>query len=113
MDVGEPEVAALELIGQPGVIDAEAVEQGGLDVVDMNGVFDDVVAVVVGFTNDCTGLYAAPGHPHREAAGMMIATVIGISKPTLAVYGAAKFATPDDKRVFEQAALFEIENKGG
>src|SRR5687768_17363691 len=47
MHVGQPEVAALKPIDEPRVVDAEAVEGGGLEVVDVDGVFDDVVTVVV------------------------------------------------------------------
>ena len=37
MHVGEAVVAALELEGQPGVIDAEAVQHGGVQIVDVHG----------------------------------------------------------------------------
>ena len=48
MDVGQAVVAALELEGQPGVVDAQAVEDRGVQVVDVDRVLDDVVAEVVG-----------------------------------------------------------------
>ena len=41
----------MELIREAGVIDAEAVEDGGLEVVDVDGVGGDVVGKVVGFTD--------------------------------------------------------------
>ena len=52
---------ALEFVGQPLVIDAEAVQNGGLQIVDMNRVCDRVVAVIVGFS-PCTmpGLMPPP-----------------------------------------------------
>ena len=44
-DVGQAVVAALEFVGEAFVVDAEEVEEGGLKVVDVDGVFGDVVAV--------------------------------------------------------------------
>ena len=38
VDIGQPEMAALELVGQLGVIDAEAVQDGGVEVVDVDGI---------------------------------------------------------------------------
>ncbi len=47
VDVGEAVVAALEAVGEPGVVEAEQVQGGRVQVVDVDGVFDDVVAEVV------------------------------------------------------------------
>ena len=48
MDVGEPEVAPLVAEGELGVVDAEQVQDRGLEVVDVDRVLGDVVAEVVG-----------------------------------------------------------------
>ncbi len=48
MDVGQAEVAALEPVGQLRVVDAEQVQDRGLEVVDVDRVLGDVVAEVVG-----------------------------------------------------------------
>ena len=48
VDVGQPEVAAGVAIGQPGVIEAQQVEDRGVEVVDVDLVVDGVVAVIVG-----------------------------------------------------------------
>ena len=42
MHVGQAEVAALVTVGQLGVVEAEQVEQGGVQVVDVNGVLGRV-----------------------------------------------------------------------
>ena len=44
MNVGQAEVAALEFEGEPRVIDAHAVQNGGVEIMHMHGIFDDVVA---------------------------------------------------------------------
>ena len=68
-------VAALEL-KSAGVVDAQAVQDRGVQVVDVDGVLDDVVAVVVGLAVGDAGLDAAAGQPDREAARMVVAAVI-------------------------------------
>lgn len=46
-DAGQSGVEALELMREPQVIDTQAVEDGGVDVVHMHRVFRDVVGEVV------------------------------------------------------------------
>ena len=65
VDVGQPVVAALEVVGQPFVVDAQEVEDRGLEVVDVDGVLGDVVAEVVGLAVGDAGLDAAAGEPDR------------------------------------------------
>ncbi len=48
MHVGEPEVAALETVGEFFVVEAELVQQRGVEVVHVNGISHDVEAEVVG-----------------------------------------------------------------
>ena len=71
MHVGEAEVAACVAVGEAGVVDAELMEEGGMQVVDFDGVFDGVFAGVVGLTMDMAGLEAAACDPDGEAVAMM------------------------------------------
>ena len=48
VDVGQTEVAPLGADREPEVIDAEEVEERGMEVVDRDGILDDAVAEVVG-----------------------------------------------------------------
>ncbi len=50
-NVGQPEMAALEFVGQPLVVDAQAMQDGRLQIVDVHRVGDHVVAVVVGLAD--------------------------------------------------------------
>ena len=52
MHVGEAEVAALETVGEFLVIEAEEVEERGVEVVDVDFVFDDAEAEFVGRAED-------------------------------------------------------------
>ncbi len=60
MHVGESEIAFLGAVGEAFVIEAEAVEQRGLDVVNVDGVLGDVVAEIVGGTVNEAGFDTAP-----------------------------------------------------
>ncbi len=64
MHIGEAVVAALELEGELFVVDAELVEDGGVEVVDADGILGDVVGVVVGLADGLSRLDAAAGEPH-------------------------------------------------
>ena len=48
VDIGQAEVAALVLVGELLMINPELVEQGGVEVVHVHGILDDIVAVVIG-----------------------------------------------------------------
>src|SRR6266566_2484583 len=94
-DVGQTEVPALEFVGEALMIDAQAVENRGLQVVNVDWIGDDVVAVIVRLAEHRAGLYAAAGHPHAEAARMVIAAVVGLHQLALAIDRTPKFSAPD------------------
>lgn len=69
------EVAALESRGELGVIEAELVEDGRVEVMDVDFVFDCVEAEVVGLAVVDTAFDAAAGEPHGEGVGVVIAAI--------------------------------------
>jgi hypothetical protein len=109
-DAGWFLVESLEAKGKAIVIHSEAVEDGGVEVADVDGIFGDVVGKVVGLSVADTAFDAAAGQPEAEAAAVVVAAGANLS---LAVNGASKLATPDDKRVVQQAALFEVGDERG
>src|SRR5688500_5637099 len=90
MHVRQPEVAALEAEGEFGVVEAEEVEEGGVQVVDVDLVLGGVEAELVGLAEGEPRFDAAAGQPHAEAVGMMVAAVVA----TLDHRRAAEFAPP-------------------
>lgn len=48
MHISEAEIAALVFVGELLMINPELVEQGGVEVVHVHGILDDIVAVVIG-----------------------------------------------------------------
>src|SRR2546425_4902907 len=62
-DISQPKVPTLKAIGQAGVVDAQTVQNGGLQVVDMNRIFQDVEPEVICLSDHLAGLDAATGKP--------------------------------------------------
>ena len=93
-------------IGQLRVVDAEAVEDRRLQVVDVDGVFGDVVAEFVGFADDGSRFGAAAGQPHGEREGVVVAAFAAgnVAAANFIHGGAAELAAPDYERFLEQAA---------
>ena len=89
---------------EPFMIDAELVENRGVDVVDVRG-----MRAVGGFEAPLVGLAigaafdASSTHPVREDEGIVIATFAA-----LRAGHAAEFGGPENDRVLEHAALLEV-----
>ncbi len=94
------------------MIDAKKMQDGGVQIVDMHAIHRDIEAKLVGLTKGDTGPDAAARHPHGEAAGVVIASMVGRVDITLADGRATELATPDDQRLIEQAAPLQIEHQG-
>ena len=109
-DVGQPEVAALEPVSQPGMVEAEEVEDRGVQVVYMDPILHDVESELVGLAIADTRLDAAAGHPHRERVGMMVTAVVA---PALYHRRAAELSTPDDEGILEHPPLLQVLDQRG
>ena len=72
-DAGEFGVEAAEGVGEAFVVDAEDVEHRGVQVAEVDRVFGDVVAEVVGAAVFDAGLHAGAGEPDGEAAAVVVA----------------------------------------
>src|SRR5262245_48152898 len=94
MHIGQPEVAAAVAEGELLVVEADEVEDGGVEVVDVDAVFDGLVAEFVGGAVDVAALDAAAGEPHGEAEAVVVATLVALGSG-----GAAEFTAPDHQRL--------------
>lgn len=63
MDVGQAEIAALETVGQLGVVQTQLVKDRRLKIMHVNRVASDIVGIVVGFTVYRSWLNATPREP--------------------------------------------------
>ena len=101
-------------VGEAFVVDAKQVQQGGLKIMDVDGVLGGVHSKGVTGTIGDARLHAAAGHPSREGIGMMIAApLLAVFHVALQKGRAAKFTAPNDERVIEQPALLEITQQSG
>ena len=75
LDPGQTLVESLKRGREATIIDSHQVQDRRIQIANVNGVFDDVVAEVVGFAMHAAAANAAARHPHRKALGMMVATV--------------------------------------
>jgi len=113
VNVGESESSSLVAVGESFVVDAEQVHEGGLEVVEVDGVVGDVVAEGVGFAEGDTAFDTAAGHPHGEASGVVVAAEVLADEFALAVVGSPELAAPDDEGVVEHASSFEVADQCG
>ena len=64
MNIRQPEVTALVAVRQSFVVEAHAVQNRGVQIVNVYGIFDNVVAVIIGLTERRSGLDATASQPH-------------------------------------------------
>src|SRR5258706_16402598 len=105
-------MAALVQERQARVLDSQAMENGGLQVVHMDRVFRDVVAIVVRFAESHARLDTAACHPYGETSGVMIAAVVGRGESALAINCPAEFSAPNHQSVVEHATLPQVRQQG-
>ena len=108
MHVCQPEVSPLVPVGKLLVIDAEAMQHGRVEVVDVYWLVDHVVAEIIRFAVDNTRLHTATCHPFGVATGMVVPPVVGLRQATLAIDRSSEFSAPDHQRVIQHAALLEV-----
>lgn len=84
-----------------------------MQVADMYGIFDNVVAEIVSLAVMHAALDAATGKPTGKTARMVVATIVVVRQLTLAINRSPELATKNDQRVIQQTALFQVRQKCG
>src|SRR5581483_11038178 len=109
-DVGQAKIAAHVPIGQAGVIEAQALQDRRLQIVNVHFVLDYAHAQFVRLADHRAALHAAAGHPEAPCQRMevtaAVADFVGIAN--LHQRRASEFARPDDQGRIEQTALFQV-----
>ena len=75
--VGQAEVSAVVAVGQLGVVQANQVQDRGVQVVDAHAVGHGLEADVVGRAVGHAAADACPGHPHGEGVGGRVVPSLG------------------------------------
>src|SRR5262245_58736218 len=124
LDAGQSLVETLEPESQAAVIDPQLVQDGGIQVIDVDRVvletgrpmavlIDDVVAVLVGPTVLDSPFDPSTRKPGGKAAGVMVPPVVGVVLLALAVDRAPELPRADDQRVLKHITCFEVPNQTG
>src|SRR5262245_2494278 len=95
MHVRQPKITSLETERQAAVVEAEEVEDCGLEIVDVDAVFDRGETELVGLAEGEAGADAGAREPHGHGVDVMVAAD-GVA--VLAHRSAAKLPAPDDER---------------
>ena len=113
MHIGQAKIATLVPECQSLVVDTQAVQNGGIEIVDMDRVLQHVVAEIVRLAMHDSRFDAAACHPLCVTARMVIAAVVRFCEAALAINRASKLATPNDERVVQHASLLQIIDQRG
>src|SRR5512135_2800674 len=108
LGVGQAVVATFVRVGDPTVVEAKGVQQGGLKIVDGDGVLNGRVTEVVGRAVDVTGLETAAGQPEGEAVAVMVAAVLPLRDRQT-----SELARPENDRLVKQSPLLEVAHERG
>jgi hypothetical protein len=99
--IRQPKPSSLMLENQFFMVYSQKVEQGGLEIMHMYGVFDNIVAKFTGFTMGVSLLDTTPCHPHGKTPWVVIATVIFFCQLPLRIIGSAKLSSPDNQGIIQ------------
>src|SRR4051794_38793394 len=73
VNVRQTVIAPLEAVGQLLVVQAEQVQNSRLQIVNVDGILNDVIAEVVGGAHGDAPLDSSAGQPHRIGVLMVVA----------------------------------------
>ena len=71
--ISQAEFAALETVGQSSVIKSQAIQQSRVQIVNRNGIVNNVIPDIVRATDGDAGFDPAACDPHGKCARMMVA----------------------------------------
>src|SRR5262245_29218477 len=106
--IRQSELAPLEFISQLCVIDAHQMQEGRVQVMNADGIDNRVVTYLVRFANGHARFDASAREPYRERPRVVIASEKLRPAAGFVHRRTSEFAAPDDDRVFEQIAVFQL-----
>ena len=109
---GEPFGKPLKSISEPLVVNPQTMEDCCVQVMHVNRVPDDIVAVIVRLTVFDSRTHAAAREPRGKTAAVMVTAVVVFGKFTLAIDGPTEFTSPDYQRLVEHSSLLEVMDQG-
>ena len=111
--VGEALEASGVVVGELHVVQSQAVQDGGMQVVQMVDVFGGLDAQLVGGSDHGAPLDAGAGKPHDHGVLVVVAARMGAEEVHGVVGGAAELAAPDHQGFVEQPPPLEVLEETG
>ncbi len=112
MHVGESEVAAGVAIGELLVVESQAMQHRGVQVVDVHRFLLGFETEFIGRAVNVSATYSTARHPHREPMVIVVAAVHLACVCSLFRQfdhrGPAELTAPQHQRFIQKTALFEI-----
>ena len=108
LHTGKSLIETQVFVGEAFVVDAQSPEDCSVEVVDVHGIFDDVVGEIICLAIFKSRFESTARHPHGKATSMMVAPMVVLGQFSLRINGSSKFTSTDHDRILEQPTLFEI-----
>src|SRR5262245_4742619 len=108
MDISQSVITALKPVGQARVIDAEAMQGSGIEIMDVHATALNVKPVVIGLAVRNPRSYATARQPHRKTPPVMVAAIVLSTEIPLAIHRPAELTTPNHERLIQQPPPLEI-----
>jgi hypothetical protein len=109
MNICESKVAARVSKRESLMVETEAVQHGGMQIVNTYGVCCRAKTKLISGTVHCSPTNTATSQPDCETPVVMVAAGLRLAVGAeFHCRSAAKFATPEDQCIFEEAPLFEV-----
>jgi hypothetical protein len=112
MDVGQSKRPTCVSEYQAFMIDAQLMQDCGLDVMHMNWIFDGSEAEFIGLSERLPAANPTSSHPHGECLWVVVAAQLASQGYTCFNHGrSSELAAPYDQRLVQHASLFQIEDQ--
>ena len=110
----QAEVESLKAEGKTGVINSHEFKNGGLKIMNVNGVLDHVKTQLIGLAQSYAWFRSSARHPHGEGLGVMISPIATSQRCAgLDHRGSSKFTAPNDQGVLQHPKSLEILHESG
>ena len=80
------------------MIESHEMQDGSMEVVDVNRIFNNVIAKVISLSIYCAGFHSTTCHPYGITSRVMVPSIVFFGKITLTIVGSTEFATLDHER---------------
>src|SRR6478672_554535 len=112
MDIGQSKIPTAEVVGQLCVIQAQQVQHGGVQVVNVYGLLNRLVTKVIGCPVGHPSTNSSSRQKNREAKRAMIPAVLELRiRLNLNGWSPPKFTADNHERLFKESTSLQVLNQ--